>query len=142
MFWQHNNDNCWKFWIKCICTNVHINYLKILISCILWSLSNSSVMVIKFMELWDGVQRFDGKTMPQYSMVCNFGFLWTLMLLVHVCTVYIVGGLLFPGPNWTIVRRKMFKEHFEMDSIPNRLNFNIWIRSSCQGNQLLYVMNH
>jgi len=30
------------------------------------------------MELWDGVQRFDAKTMSQYPMVCNFLLSWTL----------------------------------------------------------------
>jgi len=34
-----------------------------------------------------GVSRFDGKTMPQYSMVCNSVLLLTLMLLVDLWTV-------------------------------------------------------
>jgi len=36
----------------------------------------------------------------------------------------------------------MFKEHFQIDSIPNMLNLNIWIHSCCERIQLLYAITH
>jgi len=32
------------------------------------------VMIIKYMELWDGSRRFNGKNMPEYSTVSSFEF--------------------------------------------------------------------
>jgi len=29
------------------------------------------MMVITYMELWDGSRRFNGKNMPEYSTICN-----------------------------------------------------------------------
>ena len=41
------------------------------------------LMVIKYMELWNGVERFNRKIMSQYSTVCNVVLLW------HLCGWFI-----------------------------------------------------
>jgi len=34
------------------------------------------MMVIRYMDVWDGVARYQFKSMPQYTTVCKYVLLW------------------------------------------------------------------
>jgi len=40
------------------------------------------MMVIRYMDVWDEVARYQFKSMPKYTTVCKFVLLWTLFWLV------------------------------------------------------------
>jgi len=42
------------------------------------------MMVITYMELWDGSRRFNGKNMPEYSTICN-----SLVILLWLCIFFV-----------------------------------------------------
>jgi len=46
------------------------------------------MMVIKYMELWDGSRRCNGKNMLEYSTICNnlVILLWLYVFLVELVT--------------------------------------------------------
>jgi len=40
------------------------------------------MMVIRYMDVWDGVVRYQFKSLPQYTTVCKSVLLWTFFWLV------------------------------------------------------------
>jgi len=52
-----------------------MNFFRLVGKCLSSFFSyDCGMMIIKYMELWDGSWRFNGKNMPEYSTVRSFDF--------------------------------------------------------------------